>query len=139
MMQINIEIVRLFTDRIYGTFGAMKIDKKLLCWTLEPRLYFNQPEVSAIPEGQYHVEQYYSNRFAQNLYRVVDVPGRSGIAFHAGNTAEDTSGCILLGTRLDSLGPERTRRVLSSGEALNLFHSTLSGNTMAFLTITNKY
>ena len=38
--------------------------------------------------------------YISETFRVQNVPGRSGILFHVGNTAEDTEGCILLGLKL---------------------------------------
>ena len=49
-----------------------------------------------IPAGKYNVSGNFSGKFGTNkIY--LDVPGRSGIMFHGGNTAGDTRGCILLG------------------------------------------
>ncbi len=50
---------------------------------------------------------------------MAEVPGRSHILFHAGNTSADTEGCILLGSRLGRV--EGRRGVLSSAEALREF------------------
>jgi len=40
-----------------------------------------------------------SPRFGET-FEIKDVPGRSHILFHTGNTVEDTQGCILLGRSL---------------------------------------
>lgn len=49
-----------------------------------------------IPAGKYNVSGNLSGKFGTNkIY--LDVPGRSGIMFHGGNTAGDTRGCILIG------------------------------------------
>lgn len=52
---------------------------------------------TAIPYGRYRVSITMSNRFKKMLPLVHDVPGFTGVRLHGGNTAEDTSGCILLG------------------------------------------
>ena len=52
---------------------------------------------SAIPEGRYPVVITWSPKMKQWLPLLVNVPMFSGIRIHAGNTAEDTQGCILVG------------------------------------------
>ena len=74
-----------------------------LCDTLEPqwRDYKNGARKimgrSAIPEGRYAVVITYSPKLEQWLPLLLNVPKFSGIRIHAGNTAEDTEGCILVG------------------------------------------
>ena len=52
---------------------------------------------SAIPEGRYAVVITYSPKMKQWLPLLLNVPKFSGIRIHAGNTAKDTEGCILVG------------------------------------------
>ena len=54
----------------------------------------------AIPEGQYPVAVTWSPRFGQWLPLLLHVRGFDGIRIHAGNTAQDTRGCILVGQNL---------------------------------------
>ena len=80
--------------------GTKKI---YFCDTLEPtwRDYANGGRKikghSAIPEGRYAVVISYSPKFKQWLPILLGVPNFSGIRIHAGNTAKDTEGCILVG------------------------------------------
>ena len=73
------------------------------CDTLEPtwRDYQNGgykvKGKSAIPEGRYAVVISYSPKFRAWLPILLGVPKFEGIRIHAGNTAEDTEGCILVG------------------------------------------
>lgn len=52
---------------------------------------------TAIPQGTYPLILDMSARFKCILPHILSVPGFTGIRVHAGNTDEDTSGCILLG------------------------------------------
>ena len=73
------------------------------CDTLEPtwRDYKNGAYKvkgrSAIPEGRYAVVISYSPKLKQWLPILLGVPKFKGIRIHAGNTAKDTEGCILVG------------------------------------------
>ena len=73
------------------------------CDTLEPtwRDYehgaYKVKGRSAIPEGRYAVVISYSPKFKQWLPILLGVPKFEGIRIHAGNTAKDTEGCILVG------------------------------------------
>ena len=73
------------------------------CDTLEPtwRDYehgaYKVKGRSAIPEGRYAVVISYSPKFQACLPILLGVPKFSGIRIHAGNTPQDTEGCILVG------------------------------------------
>ena len=62
---------------------------------------------TAIPTGTYKivmnvVSETFKNRswakpYGGKLPRLVNVPGYEGVLIHVGNTADDTSGCLLVG------------------------------------------
>jgi len=78
-------------------------EDKYFCDTLEPtwRDYehgaYKVKGRSAIPEGRYAVVISYSPKLKQWLPILLGVPKFEGIRIHAGNTAKDTEGCILVG------------------------------------------
>lgn len=107
------------------TIGTLSIDGQVLCHTLEDRSReiegrpvndWKVPGSTAIPRGSYAVLCDYSERFKRVLPRLLDVPGFAGVRIHAGNTAKDTEGCILVGLEW-SEGPQ-IRRSLDALTAL---------------------
>ena len=90
------------------TMGILSIEGVPFCNTLEPTWRdigprgwgIKIPGKTAIPEGCYPLYVTRSPKFGQWLPLVNHVPGFEGIRIHAGNTAEDTEGCILVGHAL---------------------------------------
>lgn len=87
-----------------STFGRLYINGQFFCYTLEDmdrKLESGGAKIygkTAIPRGEYEVVIDYSQRFKQEMPRLLDVPQFEGIRIHPGNTHEDTHGCILVGT-----------------------------------------
>lgn len=52
---------------------------------------------AALASGTYNVIVNMSPKFKRELPRILNVPHFDGILIHRGNTAKDTSGCILIG------------------------------------------
>ncbi len=87
---------KLFTAE--STIGELSIDGVDECLTLEDAVRDHKvPDVTAIPAGTYDVTIRYSPKFKRAMPRLGDVPGYTGVLIHWGNTAKDTSGCILVG------------------------------------------
>jgi len=94
-MELRLERRELNPDCI---IGQLFIDGWFECFTLEDKP--NKIKVdnkTCIPEGRYKIIINYSPHFRKNMMRLLDVPEFDGILIHAGNTAKDTSGCILVG------------------------------------------
>ena len=113
--------IRRNAKRDTYTIGHLEIAGKRICDTLEDKdrgLTDRQPEdvikrikvhgETAIPTGTYRVDMdtvsprfsrqtYYQNVCGGKLPRLVGVKGFVGVLIHAGNTAADTHGCILVG------------------------------------------
>lgn len=82
------------------TIGKLYIDGHYFCDTLEDTVRSTGKKIAgktAIPAGDYKVVKSYSPRFKKILPEILDVPGFAGVRIHAGNTAKDTDGCVLLG------------------------------------------
>lgn len=80
------------------TIGRLYIDGDYFCITLEDVVRKKKiKHQTAIPAGTYQVIINHSVRFARDMPLLVNVPNFEGIRIHAGNTASNTSGCILIG------------------------------------------
>lgn len=136
MIHPTARIVRLEESEYYGTFGALKFEDEVVCWTLEPPDFANEPMKSCIPAQQYMCCRTTSRTFG-NTFLLRHVPGRSNILFHPGNLVKDTEGCILLGEKIGELSGDRA--VLSSRAAFDRFMDLLNGINEFKLTITEAY
>jgi len=120
---MKVELFRM--ERKSGcTLGMLRVDGEIFCATLENSWLDNTPCESCIPVGCYMAERVSSPHFG-NTFEVVDVPGRTHILFHAGNTEEDTLGCILPGKYHGRLGVKRA--VLDSRNTFNDFIKLTEG------------
>jgi len=105
-----IQVIRPIPTNSPTTISKMFIDGVYFCDVLEDQdrdLWAHKPgeiakkkikHQTAIPYGKYEVVLSFSERFQVFLPLLLNVPGFIGIRIHAGNTKEDTSGCLLLGT-----------------------------------------
>lgn len=95
------------TDKKLGTYYTLERKSKL------------------IPVGQYNVELTYSPKFKKKLPLVhsKSVSERRGIRIHAGNTVNDTEGCILIG----NIASLTDRRISESNIAVNQLVNAMNG------------
>ena len=99
---MHIVLTRKFKRPLY-TIGTLAVDGEYFCDTLEdPVRPAGQkvPGQTAVPAGVYEAVLTLSPRFKRVLPLLLDVPGFTGVRIHAGNTAKDTQGCILVGQNL---------------------------------------
>ena len=111
---------RIYTCKDY-TIGHLYVNGLYICDTLEDTdrgldsdmsitqiLNIKVPHNTAIPTGTYKIAMnivspkystrpYYQLICKGRVPRLLDVKGYDGILIHVGNTAADTSGCILVG------------------------------------------
>lgn len=99
-----------------ATVGELFVNGVRECWTLEDVIR-DGPKVAhetAIPNGRYRVALTPSRRFGRMLPELLDVPGFAGVRIHPGNTADDTSGCILVGQLETNDSVEGSRLALAA-------------------------
>jgi len=134
--------IRRYGTGTSGTFGRAVLTGKdgsdaWAGWTLEDDWRDNQRGVSCIPAGRYRAffrtpENTPATVRRMYVYELRDVPDRTAILIHAGNTEEHTEGCILVGTRVGAMdvaededtGERNVRKgaVLASRDALEGLH-----------------
>lgn len=109
-----IDIIRLEKGK-NEILGVLMLNKQILCYTLELPNLDNKNDVSCIPTGNYKatIGLYHG----KEKWLINDVPKRTGIFIHAGNTHRDILGCILLGSNVGYIGDDRA--VLGSANAVN--------------------
>jgi len=105
---------------LFGTYGVLVFNNKILCYTYERQWLNNIPNLSCIPVGEYAYNLVSSLRHGR-CFSINNVPNRSAILIHAGNGAADTQGCILPGLSVDI----ENCRVLRSDLAMKKLRATL--------------
>ena len=92
-------ILTRFAYSDFGTFGRLSAAGR--GWhTVERPWADNARNVSCIPEGVYTVRRDYYHRGGYEAFEIENVPDRSEIKIHIGNTMDDVSGCIAVGMDL---------------------------------------
>jgi hypothetical protein len=130
-----------FTEKT--SIGILKVNDTWFSFTLEDALRAEGVKVAGatcVDAGYYRLVLDYSNRFQCVMPHILDVPRFLGVRIHAGNKAEDTEGCILLGLERDPL--HQPDRILRSRDAFNalmvLLKAAADKGEEIWLTITNE-
>lgn len=86
-----------------STFGKLYINDVYFCDTIEDVERESKiKHQTAIDRGVYTVVMSFSNRFQKYLPELLNVPKFAGVRIHNGNTSEHSSGCIIVGKRVNS-------------------------------------
>ncbi len=103
-----------------GTFGVLCLGAIPICVTCEDPWNDNQTSISCIPKGVYQCDKYSSEKF-KDVWELKDVPNRSSILIHNGNSIADTHGCILVGKAFGTLSGMPA--VVQSRDALDMLRA----------------
>ena len=110
-------------SRNQTTLGRLYINGRFFCGTLEDEIReipgmevakWKQWGRTAIPAGIYEITLEDSPKFGPDTMTVNGVHGFDKIRIHAGNTHEDTHGCLLVGERTEADNIIRSRLTLSA-------------------------
>lgn len=139
---MNILVNRIAKRETY-TIGKLYVDGKYICDTIEDkdRGLTNTASIAeiakkkvkhqtAIPTGTYTVtlkvkspkystKPYFVNYCGAYMPRLLNVPGFEGVLIHTGNTADDSSGCIIVGYNT------QVGKVLNSKKAFEVLYPIL--------------
>lgn len=106
-----------------ATLGKLYINGSFFCDTLEDEIReipgidvakWKQYGKTAIPSGIYEVTLEPSQKFGPDTMTVNGVHGFDYIRIHAGNSDEDTHGCLLVGVRNSDSTIAQSRLTLSA-------------------------
>lgn len=143
MSKMELIVDRKWKKQDY-TISNLVINNKVFCqvledtdrgldssMTLDEILELKKPSITAIPRGTYEItldtvspkfgsKPFYKEVCDGKLPRLLNVKGFDGILIHAGNTAKDSAGCLLVGMNLEK------GKVLKSQETFRKLYEVLN-------------
>lgn len=123
---MQLTLTRVVTSE-KGTFGILRRGKIPLCVTCEDPWLNNQVGESCIPAGVYEVGPHgHPGSKYKDVWIFKEVPGRTGILIHGGNTIHNTRGCILVGSGFNMFSD--VPGVTNSQATLDKLRKTLPGD-----------
>lgn len=119
----------VLTRFTYGpevTLGLLVVPGERIFYTAEDAWRDNERMISCIPDGEYDVVPRRFNRGGYDAWEIINVPDRSQILIHKGNSDENVTGCIVVGEWLGVI-PSLGISVVRSGQAFSRLYSLLGG------------
>ena len=113
-MKLEVLRFRSKPDATFGILYDVTAGRRFLAYTLEDEYRLNKVSAETrIPAGTYQIElrtegghhERYAKKFSDihgGMLWIRNVPGFQWILIHIGNTDEDTAGCLLVGSELDT-------------------------------------
>lgn len=144
---MNITLRRVY-EHTEACLGIVSWGTKVVCSLEDTRREEKLLGRTAVPAGRYEIKlreqspmaNRYRERFGERhlgMMWLQDVPGFEWIYIHVGNEAEDTTGCVLVGT---SMTPG-ARSISNSVQAYKLLYpdvmAALSAGERTYITIEN--
>lgn len=106
------------------TISKLFVNEIFQCYIIEDKIRVEKIKgITAIPRGTYEVIITMSNRFKKLLPLLLNVPNYEGVRIHAGNTSEDTEGCLLPGLNLAYI--KNKRAVTDSRNAFEMLYKKI--------------
>ena len=106
-------LLRLSKRNSINNFGQIISSRGLICHTLELPWLNNKQRDSCIPAASYVCKKIKSPKHG-NVIEIMDVPNRTNILIHAGNTINDTEGCVLVGSMVNKNSLVKSRDALQA-------------------------
>lgn len=115
----------------HPTTGRISIDRgdgktEAICLSLELPWQNNAQGVSCIPAGSYRLAFVPSPRYGRKMWRVLDVPKRTGVLIHTANFVRQLRGCIAPGVELGDIDGDGKIDAKRSGPAMEKLLAALS-------------
>lgn len=105
-------VLKRIAENEEGTYGVIIQDNQPICVTLERQWHNNQPDISCIPPGAYKCQKYSSEKF-KDVWEITNVPNRTAILIHSGNSMQDTHGCVIVGREFTPFGVALSQMALA--------------------------
>jgi hypothetical protein len=120
-MQVVLTRTKYTGSATLGTLAVPGIDSTI--FTLEDPWRENSARSSCIPTGDYvcvpHGWERHTPFSKTRVWEITNVPNRTAILFHAGNTTVDTLGCVLVGLS------QHGEKISESRHAIELMRTTI--------------
>lgn len=125
---MNLKLVRdTYSEK--ATLGKLFIGDTVL-HTLEEPWRMNQVGISCIPKGVYQCVPHNWDKNAKfrfsKVWHITNVPNRTAILIHTGNTTADIEGCVLVGLNRGFIG--KVPAVLQSRLAIAQMRAIIGNN-----------
>lgn len=142
MNRLKVVDTRRFIFRDDSTISHLRViydDETLFeCFLLEQMDLSNAPYESCIPTGLYKMKLGHFNAGGYKAYEVIDVPERTYIKVHIGNTVKNIWGCLCPGDAIHIFSNGKWG-VLNSEDTFNKFMDVLEGDKEVWLSVREDF